>query len=88
MLQVLTKLESDRMNDNLIQWVTETLESDKSTYLYNILMQVKRLMEYMAESKLTWKERHKLFTDGFNFAEEQRKMQSSIKRMSKINKKK
>jgi len=88
MLQVLSEEEVKRLNDNLVQWVQETLDGDNGTYLSNILNQVKSLMEHMTRKKITWEEQNKLFMDGVHFADAQRKNRIAIKQYNKLNKKK
>ena len=87
MLQVLSEDEVKRRNDSLTQWVEETLEGDNGSHLYNILHQVKGLMEDMARKKITWEEQNKLFMDGVHFADTQRKNKIAMKKFNKLNKK-
>ena len=45
-MQVISKQESDRYNRELVDWVRKSLkESERGTYLYNILSQLKHFWE-------------------------------------------
>jgi hypothetical protein len=51
-MRVLTNEEQVEMRKNIIKWVEEILESDFSTYLYNILLQIKHMIEYVEREKI------------------------------------
>ena len=48
-MQILTKEEGDKMNREMIQWVREALKGKYSTYVYNILNQLRSLLKNITE---------------------------------------
>lgn len=46
-MQVLSKEEGDKMNRELVQWVRKILKGKYGVHVYNILNQLRKLLEDM-----------------------------------------
>lgn len=56
-MQALSKEEEKQMNKEIVNWVRKTLNGEHGTHLYNILRQLKYLMEEVNYSENSKKRR-------------------------------